>query len=87
MLINFYFVDEAFEVGVGVGIAVGEIDLVIIIGIGILPSEGIERFILHTTFAIAILIIIDLITSSMPTNIFFLAFPFTINNNFHPHLI
>ena len=85
--ITFDFVKHVFEIAIGVWIAIGKVDLIIIILKGILPGKSIERFIISTAFAKPILIIFNILSSSMPTNVLFLALSFGIDDDLHSHFI
>lgn len=87
MGIRFYFKKHILEIGVCVGIAIGKVNFVLLIIEGVIPTECEIRFIICAAFAVAILVVLNIITSAMPAYIFFLALSLGVDNDFHSHFI
>lgn len=87
MRVAFYLVHQVFKVGVGVWIAVGEIDIIVCIGEGIVPAQGEVGFVDCAAFAIAVLVVLNIVSCPMPANIFFLALSLGVNDHLHPHFV
>ena len=87
MSVAFYFKTKVLEIAVGIRVAICKINLVILIDKGIVPGQSEVRFIAIATLTIPILVVLYVLSSSMPTEIFLLRLPLRIDDNFHPHLI
>jgi len=62
----FYLEEHVLKIGVGVRIAICKIDIVLVIEKSVIPTEGEVWFEICATFAIAILVVLDIVASSMP---------------------
>ena len=81
------FEAEVLKVAVGVRITICEVDFIVFIDEIIVPGQGKIGFILHTALAIAILIVLYILSPSVPADIFLLGLPLRVYDNFHPHFV
>lgn len=85
--VAFDFEHEVFEVAVSVRIAVCKVDFVVSVGEGVVPREGEVGFVVVATFTVTVLVILDILASSMPAHILLLALSFGVDDNLHAHLV
>jgi len=85
--IALYFKEEVFQIAVCVRVGVSKVDIVIVMGKGIVPRERKERFVFSSCFAVSILVVLDIVTTAMPTQVLQLRLLLRINNNLHAHLV
>ena len=60
------FVEQVLEVAVGVGIAISEIDFVVAVLKSVIPWQSKIGFIFGAAFAVTVLIVLDVVSSSVP---------------------
>lgn len=82
-----YFLYKVVEVSVSKRITICEINLVSSVGECMLPWKCVERLVLICTFTITILVILYILTASMPRQIFLFRFLHRVDNNLHPALV
>ena len=79
------FVDVGLQVGVGVGVGVGKIHLIAIIRERVLPSQGVVRFVFQSAPAVPVFVVVNILSTPMPAQVFLLRLFLTIYYHLHPH--
>ena len=75
MSVTFYLEHHALKVTIGVGVAIGEVKVIIIVEDCVVPAESEIWLVICTTFAIAILVVFSVLTTTVPTHVSLLTLP------------
>ena len=71
-IVALHLEEKVLEVRVGVGVAIGEIDFVVVMCEIVLPRESEIGLVLITALAIAIFVILNILSASVPAQILLL---------------
>jgi len=75
------------QITVGVRIRIGKVHFVVVVQEGILPCKRIVGLVLESASTVSIFIVVDVLPTSVPTEIFLFRLLLAVNDYFHAHLV